>query len=733
MSLLFSCQVVSEELFGSIRQVTIMKLYYQNILLLICIFLMPVFSFSQDASENLFRINKIPPQGILLDKGWKFRAGDDSTWANPDFDDREWQPINPTLDIRHIPQLQQTSFYWFRLKLQVDSSLLNQPLGIMLSQVGASEIYLDGKLLYKLGNIDFKNNEITTHHLLQRPFIINLNSNQTQVLAIRYAYDPKSFLVMLGNPNFCFNALLNTTTATLTNFRSGVRLSEIYETGVMAVWLLLTIFSFCFYFLYRTQVAYMYTGLGGFCVFFGRFISHSVHEMPGLSWNTNWISIGILISSVFTMLSNIFAINTICSLFGQRRSKFYYAQIFFGLFATLSFIFLYEWAGFLWLISILLSGTEILRLSIKALRNKRPGATVVICSTSIWLILLILGIVSLNSNLNTAYFLLSVAPITYAIGWSIIIAYEFARTGLALRSRVKEVEELSQEKHRILSEQNIVLEKQVEQRTSALNNSLQELKSTQSQLIHREKMASLGELTAGIAHEIQNPLNFVNNFSEVNKELLVEMKDELDKGNIDEVKTIANDVIDNEEKILHHGKRADAIVKGMLQHSRTSTGQKEPTDINALADEYLRLSYHGMRAKDKTFNATLKTDFDNSIGKINIVPQDIGRVLLNLFNNAFYTTDEKKKTANENYQPTVSIQTKKIKDKVEVKVSDNGTGIPQKVVDKIFQPFFTTKPTGQGTGLGLSLSYDIIKAHGGEIKVETKEGVGSEFIILLPT
>ena len=264
-----------------------------------------------------------------------------------------------------------------------------------------------------------------------------------------------------------------------------------------------------------------------------------------------------------------------------------------------------------------------------------------------------------------------------------------------------------------------------------------DLKSTQQQLIQSEKMASLGELTAGIAHEIQNPLNFVNNFSEVNKELIEELKSERQKAESERNTILENEILNdieaNEEKIIHHGKRADAIIKGMLQHSRSSSSTKEPTNINALADEYLRLSYHGLRAKDKNFNATMKTDFDESIGNININPQDIGRVLLNLYNNAFYATNEKKKQQTENYEPTVSVSTKKISDKVEIRVADNGNGIPQKIVDKIFQPFFTTKPTGQGTGLGLSLSYDIIKAHGGEIKVESKEGEGSEFIITLPT
>jgi signal transduction histidine kinase len=262
-----------------------------------------------------------------------------------------------------------------------------------------------------------------------------------------------------------------------------------------------------------------------------------------------------------------------------------------------------------------------------------------------------------------------------------------------------------------------------------------DLKSTQAQLIQSEKMASLGELTAGIAHEIQNPLNFVNNFSEVSAELVKEMVEEVDKGNTEEVKAIAIDVVQNLEKINHHGNRAADIVKGMLQHSRSSNGIKESTDINALCDEYLRLSYHGLRAKDKSFNATMKTEFDDSIGKINIIPQDIGRVVLNLINNAFYVVDEKKKQY-QNFESIVTVSTKAVKPPsgglgVCISVADNGNGIPQKVLDKIFQPFFTTKPTGQGTGLGLSLSYDIVKAHGGELKVETKEGEGSEFIILL--
>jgi signal transduction histidine kinase len=294
-------------------------------------------------------------------------------------------------------------------------------------------------------------------------------------------------------------------------------------------------------------------------------------------------------------------------------------------------------------------------------------------------------------------------------------------------------------RERKLIDENEILEARVKERTNSLNTTLENLKSTQSQLVQSEKMASLGELTAGIAHEIQNPLNFVNNFSEVNTELIEELQQELKTGNAEEAIVISNEIKANEQKINHHGKRADAIVKGMLQHSNNSSGMKEPTDINALADEYLRLAYHGLRAKDKSFNATLHTDFDESIGKIEIIPQDIGRVILNLITNAFFVVDEKKKSGIENYEPTVSVSTKKMGAKILICVKDNGNGIPSKVLDKIFQPFFTTKPTGQGTGLGLSLSYDIVKAHGGEIKVNTKvnEGLsneesGTEFTIQLP-
>ncbi|MEB2776543.1 ATP-binding protein [Algoriphagus sp. D3-2-R+10] len=289
-----------------------------------------------------------------------------------------------------------------------------------------------------------------------------------------------------------------------------------------------------------------------------------------------------------------------------------------------------------------------------------------------------------------------------------------------------------QVRSKYLQKENRILEERVSHRTAQLKKSIDNLKNAQSQLVQSEKMASLGELTAGIAHEIQNPLNFVNNFSEVSGELLAEMREELEKGDIDEAKAISVDLQQNLDKINQHGKRADAIVKAMLQHSRVSGGNRVLTDINMLADEYFRLAYHGLRAKDKSFNSSMNTDYDPKVGQIELVAQELGRVLLNLINNAFYAVMERKSESKEGYEPSVQLTTKRKEDRVEITVKDNGKGIPRSVKEKIFQPFFTTKPTGQGTGLGLSISYDIVKAHGGEILVESKEGEGTEFCIRLP-
>ena len=329
--------------------------------------------------------------------------------------------------------------------------------------------------------------------------------------------------------------------------------------------------------------------------------------------------------------------------------------------------------------------------------------------------------------------------IPFTVIWMVVMWIVSNKQQRALANERKKREQ-EEEINRITSAQKSQLEEMVAERTveltqqkEELQHAISELRNTQSQLVHSEKMASLGELTAGIAHEIQNPLNFVNNFAEVNMELIDELKQESGHGKGDQVVALANDIRRNLEKISYHGKRADAIVKGMLQHSRTSTGQKEDTDINTLVDEYMGLSYHGMRAKDKSFNVAIRHEFDPNAGSAKIIPQDIGRVLLNVFNNAFYAVKEKKMQKAEGYEPVVTISTKRLRREVEIRVRDNGNGIAERILDKIFQPFFTTKPTGQGTGLGLSLSYDIItQGHGGRMFINTVEGEFAEFVIQLP-
>ena len=324
--------------------------------------------------------------------------------------------------------------------------------------------------------------------------------------------------------------------------------------------------------------------------------------------------------------------------------------------------------------------------------------------------------VSLNFVINPPWWKTWWAYVLYGfiLVWAIVTIDRFQRRRLAEKARQK------------AREKELKAAKEIKK-------AYDKLKTTQTQLLHSEKMASLGELTAGIAHEIQNPLNFVNNFSDVNAELIEELKDGIKKGDYKEVTTLANDIAENEQKIMHHGKRADAIVKNMLQHSRAGGDEKQPTNINRLTDEYLRLSYHGLRAKDKSFNADFKTNLDESLPKVKVIPQDIGRVLLNLFNNAFYAVDKRAKENIDGYKPVVIVSTRELDGFVEIHIKDNGWGIPDEIKEKIFQPFFTTKSTGEGTGLGLSLSYDIItKGHGGELKVKTKLNEGSTFSIQLP-
>ncbi len=687
----------------------------------------------QPENVPVFHLDNLPAPGALLDKGWKLQEGDNLDYAQPQFDDSKWISINPAKDIHEIPQLWNNNIVWFRLHFTADSSVISQQLALIILQAGASEMYLNGKLLYRFGKVSREPKEIIAYNPLAETVSFPLISGTEQVFAVRYVLQPNLFYTEIfsrGNP--ALQIEVNNINRAMKQYQhrsTGLSNSIVFRIGAFVI---LAILHLAFYLYYPPQKANLYFCWFALFVLANEIVQiNSPHEVKYIFYYSNLVF-------GFYQLSTFFLLTALYFLLNQKKGWIYWTLLVLIIIGIVLNLWSFNFSVFI--ISNLLI-LEVVRIAFIALNNKQRGAWIIVSgaiSYFVFYLIFVLGVPFnyMNNPISQNY---TIGDLTYnlqflsiPVATSIYLALDFAFTSRSLEQKLVEVNTLSREKQQILANQNQLLEQQVTERTAALNQSLEQLKSAQSQLIQSEKMASLGELTAGIAHEIQNPLNFVNNFSDVNIELIEDLKSELATGNGQEATAIANDIKENEQKINHHGKRADAIVKGMLQHSRTSTGKKEPTDINALADEYLRLAYHGLRAKDKDFNANFKTSFDESIGKIEVVQQDIGRVLLNLYNNAFYAVHEKKKQLNGTFEPIVEVSTKKVDNKVEISVRDNGSGIPAKNVEKIFQPFFTTKPTGQGTGLGLSLSYDIIKAHEGELKVETKEGEGAEFSVHLP-
>ena len=693
-------------------------------------------------STNMF--DKTTQQILLAAKDeWIFKQGNDTAWAKKDIDITGWQKLKPTELSARLADKNGRVEGWFRIKIKPDSSFINEPIGFKISTWAAVDLYLDGKVLSSYGNTGVNGKPFKEQrHTFDPPVSVNLMPGQAHTIALHFvdyvaplpprrlkSEDiPLEYFIRLTAPNYNSFVVKNTIQ------------QYTYQTIWVSVCVILSILFWLLYFQNRNEKNLRLIAVSATCFALGTFFG-ARQNATGISYVS--FTVYNIAQVLFFEIVLIIIPLLLASIFKRKLSRVLKIFLVSLLIVFISIFFLSNTTG-----SILI-GISVLSLIIVCLYyiisswKKLKGAQWAIVAgllLSLFFLSLFFFINIFYEGIGVQYYFLFITGfvLSFPLSLLVYVAMRFREFIKEVQQNAKQVLQLSEEKKEQALNQQKVLQEEVNRQTAEIRTTLTNLKSTQSQLIQSEKMASLGELTAGIAHEIQNPLNFVNNFSEVNKELLAEMKDEMDKGNMDDAKAIANDVIDNEEKINHHGKRADAIVKGMLQHSRSSTGAKEPTDINALADEYLRLSYHGLRAKDKSFNAEIKTDFDNSIGKINIIPQDIGRVILNLITNAFYAVDEKKKSGVENYEPTVTVSTSRSlsfgdgRGEVRISVKDNGYGIPQKIIDKIFQPFFTTKPTGQGTGLGLSLSYDIIKAHGGEIKAETKEGEGSEFIILLP-
>ncbi|HEV8507641.1 MAG TPA: ATP-binding protein [Chitinophagaceae bacterium] len=694
------------------------------------------------------RIHTLPREGIPLNTGWRFISGDNLGYADPDYNDTQWQNINPALDIHEIPQLWKNSIVWFRLHFTVDSSIIDE-LAMIVEQSGASEIYINGQLIKKFGTVSNNVNGIRAYEPSGKPFHVSILNDRQNIIAFRYALQPGiTYSLHINRLNPVFRIRINNLDYAIQKYNDeniSSATSNVFRIGVFLIFLILHL---AFYLYYPAQKANLYFSLYALLALCFEISQFNTSHFIAHLYN------GLFFQFAAFHISYLVLLTALYELLNKKRGKVYWALVILVTSELLIDRFTYRFGDFIqvYILSNLVT-LEIARISYSALKNGQRGAWIIATGATSFLIFWAIFVCGryfhfqyrpLGHVYGYGDLLSNLALLSLPVATSVYLGLDFAFTNTVLQNKLVEVEMLSRknlaqekEKQQILASQKELLDRQVTTRTAELKRSLENLKSTQSQLIQSEKMASLGELTAGIAHEIQNPLNFVNNFSEVNNELIEELENELKSNNNDEAILIAKDIKENEQKINHHGRRAGAIVKNMLQHSRSSGATRELTDINRFADEYLRLSYHGLRAKDKSFNAEIKTDFDKTIDKINIVPQDIGRVLLNLINNAFYAVNEKLRAQSSqltaDYNPLVSVQTRKINNEVQIRVSDNGNGIPQKILDKIFQPFFTTKPTGQGTGLGLSLAYDIVKAHGGEIKVETKEGEGCEFIIQLPT
>jgi two-component system NtrC family sensor kinase len=676
--------------------------------------------------------------------GWIFKEGNDTNWASKDISTIGWKKFNPTqLTIKNADKNGKAEG-WFRIRFRLDSSFQGLPVGIQLGRWAATDVYIDGRHIVSSGKTGlngkpYKENQIS----IESPTVVDLVPGVDHILALHivdHRSPLKSSMLKTELHYKSFGNLLE-----LTGPESQLKDIDHYKrfTFYWTLWVsvcsVLAIVFWLLYFQNRSAKNLLFVSIAITSFSIAMFMDAILNiktEMSFISWAGMFY-----VKNLFYGLSQATGILFLVYAFSRKVSV--PLKLLLIIVAVSGAISDFYFKGALQLplgILFLLICFYFIISSWKNLRGAQWALVVGILSTCIWNVLLAYNSMIYRPAFPFPFVFLYMTGtfLSFPLSQMVYVVMRFKEILLEVQKNANQVIHLTEEKKDQALKQQKVLEEEVAKQTIELRTAFENLKSTQSQLIQSEKMASLGELTAGIAHEIQNPLNFVNNFSDVNTELIGELKSEKSKvkseRNEELENQLLNDIEQNLEKINHHGKRADAIVKGMLQHSRTSSGQKEPTDINALADEYLRLAYHGLRAKDKSFNADVETDFDNNIGKLNIIPQDIGRVILNLINNAFYTVNEKAKLNIPGYKPTIVISTKKSHGKVEISVQDNGNGIPESIREKIFQPFFTTKPTGQGTGLGLSLSYEIVtKGHGGKLFCSSKDGTGSIFIIELPT
>ncbi|WP_375444208.1 sensor histidine kinase [uncultured Fibrella sp.] len=683
---------------------------------------------------------------------WAFRAGDDPEWSRPNLNDSDWQRIQPTRPVGDLlPLMPDDKTGWLRLRLRVKPELTQQGLILAWRQTAATELFVNGKRLRQTGTFptDGKPAE-PTHSITQHSVLVQPDPAGNLVLAVRFAVIDDAYWGSYRPPgrSLFWARLLDGSQPVVEPF--AIRWQRIIASFTAGLFFMLALLHGLF-FVYNTNDranGAMALACAAFTVAFSS-IMLVLGVVDLYDTYAHWSLLGTLAYPV-----GYIALMTAMYTIYEKPFGIVYFLLVASMLASGLMVFILPDTGANWteFVPALLATAECGRVTLLGRRQwggefisaGMLSALVLFSVFSIYSFdeLASLRLISLSDFAQQLIYYLAVLFIPLSI--SLYIARSFVFTQRRMAGQLLEVQRLSkqsfeQEKDRqtILARQKETLEKQVVERTAQLQESLDELRSTQNQLVQKEKMASLGELTAGIAHEIQNPLNFVNNFSEVSVDLVTELLEERQRPpaerDADLEEELLSDLSQNLTKISHHGQRASGIVRNMLQHSRTSTGQREPTDLNALADEYLRLSYHGLRAKDKSFNANFRTELDADLPRVKVVAQDIGRVLLNLFNNAFYAVQQRHQQGEANYQPTVTVETKVVGKRVEIRVRDNGVGIPEDVRSKIFQPFFTTKPTGSGTGLGLSLSYDIVtKGHGGTLDVESEAGQFTEFRITLP-
>lgn len=689
---------------------------------------------------------------------WLFKIGRVDNGEKLDLNVDDWEKFKPTQLKTDLEDQNGRVEGWFRIKIRLDESLNGIPLAISRDLWAATDIYINGELLHSFGDTGEPSDAFNP--TLKYPIPVDLATGKDYLIAIHFVDYETTFTqreLRLQPRNL--QRLINLTgPAYINKVTEDIKDSYVYGSISISVSFLLFFLFWLLVFLNpNLKVFKLIAILTSFTLMAA--IGGFIHTFYELTYPQE--KIRFLIEITLQPISTIFGLLILEWILTNKNSVL--SKVIFALILVtnlLAHLFSISLPFGIVFISMIIYVAYLLYTH----HEKIKGAQLaIVASLVVPTISAFIWITIHKYSLDLFYeydeMLTSLLTLGAPILLLIYISIRFKELLNEVSDEAEKVLKVTEEKEKLLSQQNILLEEKVSERTTELNKSLEDLKSTQTQLIHTEKMASLGELTAGIAHEIQNPLNFVNNFSEVSSELVDEMEEEIDEGNLEDVKEITADLKQNLEKINHHGQRASSIVKGMLEHSRTGDGTKELTDINKLADEYLRLSYHGLRAKDKSFNAEFKLDLDGSLPKIKVVPQDIGRVLLNLINNAFQACTERSlsdparpaggrqagrsgdtslSTGMKDYKPLVTVSSTSYKSPsgdlgVEIRVKDNGPGIPEDIKDKIFQPFFTTKPTGQGTGLGLSMSYDIItKGHGGSLEVKSKTVKGTEFTVLLP-